>query len=171
MVNTPVGQDAIQRDLDRFKQWAQVNFMRLTLSKCKVLCLGHDNPYQCKLEDGSIEPSPARKNLWVLVDGKLDTSQKCVLTAQKANHILGCIKVSMASKVREVTFCSVLVRPHLEYCIQMWSLQYRRDTDLLESIQRRTTNMIQGMEYLSYENRQRRAGAVQSGGGKASRET
>ena len=23
--------------------------------------------------------------------------------------------------------CSVLVRPHLEYCIQMWSPQYRRN--------------------------------------------
>ena len=45
--------------------------------------------------------------------------------------------------------CSVLVRPHLEYCIQIWSPQYRRDMNLLERIQRRATKMIQEMDHLS----------------------
>ena len=40
----------------------------------------------------------------------------------------------MAGRSREVilSLYSVLVRPHLEYCIQMRSPQYRRDNDLLE---------------------------------------
>ena len=52
-------------------------------------------------------------------------------------------------------FCSTLVRPHLKYCIQIWSPQYRRDMDLLECIQRRATNVIQGMEQHSSEDRLR----------------
>ena len=79
--------------------------------------------------------------------------------AQKANCILGCIK-SVASRSREVILplYSALVRPHLEHCIQMWSPQYRRDMDLLECIQRRATEMIQGMKHLSYEDRLRELG-------------
>jgi len=52
----------------------------------------------------------------------------------------------------------VLVRPHLVYCIQMWSPQSRRDMDLLERVQRRATKMIHRMEHLSYEDRLRELG-------------
>ena len=91
------------------------------------------------------------------MDGKLDISQQCALAAQKANCILGCIQSSRARKVI-LPLCSLLVRPHLEYCMQMWSPQYRRDMELLECIQRRVTKMIPGMEQLSYKDRLRELG-------------
>ena len=87
------------------------------------------------------------------MDGKLDMSQQCALTAQKTNRFLDCIKRSMVRRSREVILplCSALVRPHLEYCIQVWSSHYRRDIDLVEHIQRRAIEMIQGLKHLSYE--------------------
>ena len=72
-----------------------------------------------------MEHSLVKKDLGVLVDGKLDMSQECALKAQKTNPILGCIKRNVARKSKEVIlpFCPALVRPHLEYCIQMWCPQ------------------------------------------------
>ncbi|GAB0206726.1 mitochondrial enolase superfamily member 1 [Grus japonensis] len=126
------GRDAIQRDLDRLE----------------------------RLGEEWIESSPEEKDLGVLIDEKLNMSWQCALAAQKANRVLGCIKRGVTSRSGEVILplYSALVRPHLEYCVQLWGPQYRRDMELLERVQRRARKLIRGLEHLSSEDRLRELG-------------
>ncbi|PKU35072.1 hypothetical protein llap_14625 [Limosa lapponica baueri] len=130
-------------------------------------------------------------------------SQRCTFMAKKATSILGCIRQSFDSRLREVIlplysslrslqktldaltgdeedafFCaalgkgggldlplySALVRPHLEYCVQLWSPQHRTVGTGPEE----ATKMLRGLEHLSYEDRLRELGLfVQPGEEKA----
>ena len=98
------------------------------------------------------------KDLEIMITSDLKSFSQVSEAYKKANRALGMINRSIQYKSKSVLLClyKTLVRPHLEYCTQIWSPHYSRDKQLLEKVQHRFTRMVPGMKVLPYKERLRR---------------
>ncbi|KAJ7425301.1 hypothetical protein WISP_24285 [Willisornis vidua] len=118
MTESPEPEGTHKDDLS--SPWAITKHMNFNKGKCWILHWVQGNPgYVYRLGNEGLESSAVKKDLGVLVHGKLNLISSA-LAARRANCVLGSIRHSITSRSREgiVLLCSALVWPHLEYCVQ-----------------------------------------------------
>ena len=147
-----------QKNVDKLVGWADRWDMKYNESKCKVLHIGSNNPkFNYSMNGVWLGDSKVEKDLGVYVDDKLKFSKQCLEARNRANKMLGFISRNVGHRSKEVikTLYNAYVRPHLEYCVQVWSPHYQKDLVMLEKVQRRATRLISGFKRLDYETRLR----------------
>ncbi|XP_059575643.1 uncharacterized protein LOC132246527 [Alligator mississippiensis] len=130
--------------------------MQFNKEKCKVLYLGRKNvQHTYSLGNDLLGGTEVEKDLGVLVDSKMNMSRQCDKAIKKANGTLSCISRCMTNRSKEVILLlyRALVRLQLEYCVQFWAPQFKRDADNLERVQRRATRMVKDLQTKPYEER------------------
>ena len=118
--------------------------------------LGTTNPgYSYSMGEQNLAITTEERDLGVLVDDKLVFDKHIIGIVNKANRMLGMIRRGFSCIDEEIFMYlyPVLVRPLLEYCVQVWS-PYRQDLiDLIEGVQRRATRLVPALKNKPYEER------------------
>jgi len=93
--------------------------------------------------------------LGVTMSNDLKWEKQCSEVVKKANKILGMIKRNFVDRSKDIilSLYKSLIKPHLEYCCQVWCPHYKKDIKLIEGVQRRVTKLVHGLENLNYDDR------------------
>ena len=129
------GHQALQKDLSSVQEWARKWKMEFNIGKCKIMDIGRTNPGESYIIwDTELAVTTEEKDLGVIVDSKLVFDRHIRSIVTKANKMLSMIRISFAcmEKTMFLNLYPVLVRPLLEYCVQVWSLHLKKYINLLE---------------------------------------
>ena len=154
--HTNVGTEILQQDLNCVIEWAKKWKMEFNVDKCKIMHLGKKNPKNIYNMNGiNLDATLKEKDLGVLIDCNLDFGSHIKEIVGRANRMLGMIRVSFACLNMRMflNLYMSLVRPLLEYCVQVWSPHLRKHIKLIEGVQQRATRMVPELKHLTYEER------------------
>ena len=154
----------LQRDLNKTQDWFTVWLLNLNLEKCKVMHTGKtlDTSYTMETSTSPrshIELSEVnfQKDLCIWSTSSLKSSLHCDKAAVSATRVLEMLKrtFTMISKELFIFLYKTYVRPHLEYCVQLWCSYLARDINTLERVQRKTTKLVPNcLNFHMYQDRE-----------------
>ena len=85
-----------------------------------------------------IEKTECEKDQGVLIRSDLKWEDQVRYAASKANRVLGMLKKTFMCRDSDLwkKLYISLVRPHLEYAVQVWNPYLAKDIELIEKVQR-----------------------------------
>ena len=154
----------LQDDLNKFTEWSEKWQILFNYGKYKCLHtrLGNEDA-QYTMGDTVLNTTVKEKDLRLTINADMKVSEQCGIAAAKGNQIRGLIRRNIMYKENEliIPLCKTIVRPHLDYWIQAWRPNRKKDIDILERVQRRATKIIQKLRYISYEMRLKEYGLTE----------
>ena len=149
----------LQNDLYKLFKWSSDWQLNFNISKCKVMHVGRNNPSLTYFVDTQrsnvLSVVASEKDLGVIFDKNLYFDEHIYTTVNKANKLIGIIyrSFSYLNVTMLITLYKTLIRPILEYGNCIWSPLFKRQSIILEKVQRRATRLLMELQGLSYADR------------------
>ena len=111
--------------------------------------------FDYQLNENVLEETTLEKDLGVYVTPDLQPATHVSKVAAKANSMVGWIKRTFSYMDIDMfkALYPSLVRSHMEYAVQAWSPQLKKDILVLEKVQQRATKLVHSIKNDSYEKR------------------
>jgi len=145
----------LQQDLDSLVKWTKKCGMKFNAEKCEVMSTAHSSSYEYKFDGVKLQQVLQERDLGVDVTSSLKPSAQCSKAVASVMRVLGIIRRNFVISDKEDfrLLFSGFMRPHLEYCVQVWSPYMKKDIELIERVHRRATKLVKGLKFKSYKER------------------
>ena len=148
------GLNDLQKELLNLENWSTTWQLPFNATKCKVLHFGtHNANYSYRLNNHTSTKN--EKDLGVIIDNELKYHVHAASATKKANQVLGIMKKSYYTRDAKTmpTLYKSMARPHLEYGNAIWGPFYKKEIDMVESVQKRATKLIDTLKDKPYADR------------------
>ena len=149
----------LQKDLQEVEQWSLEWKLRFNTSKCQALRIGTKNMQvdrpTYRLNGVDLENIQEQRDLGVVIDSSLEFETHINKCTQRAYAAWGIVRRTF-EKMSPALFTLVyktFVRPHVEFCPQVWSPYKKFRIKKIEKVQRIATKGVIGMRALEYHER------------------
>ena len=146
---------ALQSDLIKLQQWADLWGMQFNPGKCTILTISHGTPKYQKfytLCGQILQHTSEAKYLGVTLSSDLQWSKHIQDITSKCSSTLGLLRRYLSGcpiKLREQAYIA-LIRSRLEYCSAVWDPHLKKDINSVEAVQRRAARFtVQDYRYSS----------------------
>ena len=161
VIANPNNRDRVDSDLHYLQQWEDTWLLRFNPSKCKVMHVNYnDNPLNTYVfNDVTLGTINEERDLGVLSSSTLQWNSNIKACIAKANKMVAWITRNLILREKNVMLpiYKTIIRPHLEYCTQLWNpvAEHGNWSTIieLERVQRRFTSMIDDFSTLPYSER------------------
>ena len=151
----------VDNDLKILEAWQRSWLLEFNSDKCKVLHLNfnNNNHKEYFLNDIALKKIDREKDLGVLTSSSLLWTEQIEACVSKANQMICWIARNVISREKTLMLrvYKSIIRPHLEYCVQLWNPATEHGNWALilkiEGVQRRYTRLIEGIGLLPYSER------------------
>jgi hypothetical protein len=156
-----------QKDIDSLVEWQSKWLLKFNTkdNKCKVVHVGKGNPCnQYYMGDVLLPSVESEKDLGVIVSKNWKWNDHITSCINKANSMIAWVTRSVITRKLEtmLNIYKSMIRPHIEYCVQLWSpLPRHGNWELIlaiEDIQRKFTRLIDNIGLLPYSARLEKLG-------------
>ena len=146
--------EKLQQDLNALSAWSMSWLLNFNASKCVVVSIRNNIPYNYTLNEVCLEHVEQQKDLGILISNDLNPRRHIAEITKKSYQRLGLIKRCFTDVSTHVErLYKSLIRPLLEYGSPVWNPHYQKDIETLDKVQRKCVSLSNSntiLESLSY---------------------
>lgn len=160
-VKTVNDQASLQRDLQKLCEWSKLWLLKFSIPKCKAMHLGYkrlSTTYEMTDHDNNVSRLPVcdeEKDLGITFQNNLKFDKQVLNVVNRTKKLTGMIKRTFTcmNRFMLLVLYKSLIRPIIDYGITVYFPTSKKNSKLIENIQRRATKIIPDLKDLPYNER------------------